>query len=79
MRLPTGPRPIELSFESAAEVLTQWKGLFFEMDGSFVWRSAERVSPHEHQWQLDGMLYDRNGKIEYLELKGSCCKEHGRG
>lgn len=75
MILPTGPRQIDLSFEFVAQKLEQWDGMFFEMDGSFVWRSKERKSVSENLWQLDGMLYDRAGKVEYVELKGSCSRE----
>ncbi len=37
-----------------------------EPDGSFVW-----VNRHGSLWQLDGMVYDREDAIEYVELKGT--------
>jgi hypothetical protein len=40
--------------------------LHFEPDGSFLWvRDAG-------QQQIDGMLYDAAGKLQYCELRGSC-------
>jgi hypothetical protein len=43
--------------------------MFIEPDGSFVW-----VSDRDSQtpWQVDGVLYDRNGRLLYVELKGNC-------
>jgi hypothetical protein len=40
--------------------------MFFEMDGSFVWT----VEAEKQRLQVDGMIYDRDGAIEYVELKG---------
>ena len=58
------------SFEAYCELLSGWPGMFVEPDGSFVW-----VMPHATgKLQLDGMIYDRNGHIEYVELKGSCTR-----
>ena len=56
------------SFESLAEILGSMPGMVFEMDGSFVWmdRSFKPAS------QMDGMVYDRQGKLEYVEVKGVC-------
>ena len=56
------------SFESLAEILERMPGMFFEMDGSFVWvdHTCTPVS------QMDGMVYDRQGKLEYVEVKGAC-------
>jgi hypothetical protein len=42
--------------------------MFLEPDGSFVWVSAAKETP----WQLDGVLYDRNERLLYVDLKGAC-------
>jgi hypothetical protein len=55
------------SFESFVAALSDWRGMFIEMDGSFVWSIVVDGLRH----QIDGMVYDREGAIEYLELKGN--------
>ena len=61
-------RPFDISFEDAAEALSKLDRLFLEPDGSFVW-----VSPAgDLAWQIDGVLYDRAGRLLYVELKGTC-------
>jgi hypothetical protein len=42
--------------------------MFFEPDGSFVWTSPS----NEPAWQVDGNLFDRNGRVLFVDLKGSC-------
>ena len=56
------------SFESLAEKLGNMPGMVFEMDGSFVWVDRD-FTPAS---QMDGMVYDRLGKLEYVEIKGAC-------
>ena len=56
------------SFESLAEKLGSMPGMVFEMDGSFVWVDHD-FTPAS---QMDGMVYDRLGKLEYVEIKGAC-------
>ena len=60
-RLPT-------SFEQAVERLEKFDRLFIELDGSFVWTGTDRNG----NWQLDGMLYDYAGRLQRVELKGTC-------
>ncbi|MCY2975176.1 MAG: divalent-cation tolerance protein CutA [Planctomycetota bacterium] len=69
---PNGPSPLRISFEAIADQLTPWPGMYFEMDGSFVWVSTERDPAGVARWQLDGMIYDRAGTVQYVELKGRC-------
>ena len=64
------PIPFPTTFEEFAEQVRDWRGLYFEMDGSFVWTGSHETDGRI--WQLDGMLYDADGKIQYLELKGTC-------
>ncbi len=56
------------SFEEVAEQLNRWPRMFIEPDGSFVWVAPQGEAP----WQVDGVLYDRAGRLLYVELKGNC-------
>jgi hypothetical protein len=42
--------------------------MFCEPDGSFVWVSSQG----EPAWQVDGNLYDRNERLLFVDLKGTC-------
>lgn len=56
------------TLEHFADQVSGWPGLYFEMDGSFVWAVREG---DESVGQIDGMIYDRDDAIEYLDLKGN--------
>jgi hypothetical protein len=61
-------RPFEVALEDAGERLDQLDRMFSEPDGSFVW-----TSPHdEPAWQVDGNLFDRGGRLLFVDLKGTC-------
>jgi hypothetical protein len=60
--------PLPVSFEQAAIELAALPRMFVEPDGSLVWVGADG----DETWQVDGVLYDRNGRLLYVELKGSC-------
>jgi hypothetical protein len=60
-----------VTFEEASAALAQLPRLFIEPDGSFVWVSSSAVSA----WQLDGVLYDRDERLLFVDLKGSCPAE----
>lgn len=62
--------PLPPSFEAAAEALSRLPRLHLELDGSFVWRADSG----EPSWQVDGNLYDREGHLVSVVLKG-CCPE----
>ena len=72
--------PLPLTFEQVADRLRECDRLFFEEDGSFVWTGEQRVpersperSPEKGQrWQVDGMVYDAAGQVQYIDLKGTC-------
>jgi periplasmic divalent cation tolerance protein len=72
LRLPTGPIPMQVTFEAVADVLSRYPNLHFEPDGAFTWGSIERRTKDLRMWQLDGMIYDRENRIEFVELKGNC-------
>lgn len=59
--------PLDTSFEQASERLQQLERLYFEPDGSFTWV----VQPGSPQ-QVDGMLYDARGQVQYVDIKGAC-------
>jgi hypothetical protein len=59
------------SFEEVASRLDALDRMHVEPDGSFVWVSGSD-EPH---WQIDGNLYDRAGKLQHVDLKGSCTLE----
>jgi hypothetical protein len=61
--------PFGITFEEASERLSQLPRLFIEPDGSFFWGSAAGELP---AWQLDGNLFDRNGRLVFVDLRGSC-------
>ena len=56
------------TFENLAAILSTLPGMVFEMDGSFVWVDNQNACAH----QMDGMVYDRAERIEYVEIKGPC-------
>ena len=57
-----------VTFEALEAAYSALPRMYFEPDGSFVWRSPA----DEASWQVDGMAYDRDGRVRYVELKGSC-------
>lgn len=70
LEVPPGAlgRGFDRSFEEVAELLGRFERMFFEPDGSFVWVAAA----NEPNWQLDGVVYDRDGRVLYVDLKGAC-------
>ena len=64
--------PFPISFETAAESLAKLERMFIEPDGSFVWGSS---STSREPWQVDGVLYDRQEKLFFVDLKGSCAED----
>ncbi len=59
---------MDCSFEVAAERLGRLERMFCEPDGSFVWVSSQG----DPAWQVDGNLYDRNERLLFVDLKGTC-------
>lgn len=59
--------PLPVTFEDAGRALAALPRLYFEPDGSFVW-----VADDDAGWQVDGVLYDRAGRLLYVELHGRC-------
>ena len=61
--------PLPVTFELVVESLSVLPRMYVEPDGSFVWVAG---APTQSDWQLDGMLWDRGGALQYVELKGRC-------
>ncbi len=57
-----------VTFEQAEAALAALPRLFIEPDGSFVWVADDA----QRSWQIDGNLYDRDGRLVYVEVKGRC-------
>jgi periplasmic divalent cation tolerance protein len=60
------------TFEEVYDRLSKRPNVFIELDGSFVWRAAIGSLHQFDAPQIDGMLYDRTERMEYVELKGRC-------
>lgn len=56
----------EMSFEQAFQRLELLPRMFIELDGSFVWSGEQ----NGRAWQIDGMLYDYNGRLQRVEMSG---------
>lgn len=70
-----GATTIKVSFEQLAERLGRLPRMFFELDGSFVWRGEHtKASSLAAVWQIDGMVYDVSGQIARVEIKGECSR-----
>jgi hypothetical protein len=63
-----GTTTFACTFEEAAAQLEQLPRMYHEPDGSFVWVSSQQDTP----WQVDGNLYDRNDRLLFVDLKGTC-------
>ncbi len=57
--------PWAISFEAAIHALESLPGMFCEWDGAWIWHPT-RAS------QVEGVLYDRDSRLAYVELKGQC-------
>lgn len=57
------------SFEAAQKHLNQLPRMLFEPDGSFVWSG---LHGNNQAWQVDGVVYDRNGFVHCVEANGLC-------
>ena len=68
--------PFAISFEEAAERLERLPRMFLEPDGAFVWVSPSHGPNAEldpsQKWQVDGVLYDREQRLMFVDLKGEC-------
>ena len=61
--------PMGRSFEATQQHLDRIPRMLFEPDGSFVWTGSH---DDDQAWQVDGVVYDRNGFVRCVEIKGLC-------
>lgn len=55
----------EISFEEAIQALEALPGMYCEWDGAWVWHPAR-------DRQVEGVLFDRERRLAFVELKGDC-------
>ncbi len=60
--------PLAVRFDDALDRLAALPRMFVEPDGAFVWVSSAADRP----WQVDGNLFEREGRVLIVDLKGSC-------
>lgn len=61
----------DCTFEEVCARLSALERMYCEPDGSLVWVSSQG----EPAWQVDGNLYDRDERLLFVDLKGSCPSE----
>ena len=60
--------PMVIGFDEAIDRLARLERMYAEPDGSFVWPSP-RLG---RWWQVDGNVFDKDGRVLLADLKGSC-------
>ncbi|NIP86068.1 MAG: hypothetical protein GTO03_11075 [Planctomycetales bacterium] len=65
---PAGtPEPFPLSFEQASGKMARLDRMIVEPDGSFVYSGNQPAA-----WQVEGNLFDRDGRLLNVQLWGRC-------
>lgn len=60
--------PFGVTFEEVSDALSTWPRMFVEPDGAILWTGDDM----QGRWQIDGNLYDRAGRLLYVDLAGAC-------
>lgn len=60
--------PFGVTFEDVSDALSKWPRMFVEPDGAILWTGDDA----QGRWQVDGNLYDRSGRLLYVDLAGVC-------
>ena len=60
--------PFDVTFEDVFDALSTWPRMFVEPDGAILWTGDDA----QGRWQVDGNLYDRAGRLIYVDLAGNC-------
>lgn len=60
--------PFTCTWEQAAAALEALPRMIFEPDGSWILSGGAR----EDRWQVDGHLFDFDGRLHRVELHGCC-------
>ncbi len=63
--------PFPCTWEDAAAALERLPRMIFEPDGSWIWSGGIG----NQRWQIDGHLFDFDGRLHRVELRGSCPQE----
>jgi hypothetical protein len=77
LQVPPGgaATPFAVSFEEAVQRLTELERMHVEPDGWFLWGGPVEGWASAPRWQVEGNLYDRQERLLYVPLKGSCPPE----
>lgn len=59
--------PFGVTFEDVSDALSTWPRMFVEPDGAILWTGDDA----QGRWQVDGNLYDRAGRLVYVDLAGN--------
>jgi hypothetical protein len=60
--------PLAVGFDQAFDQFAGLPRMFVEPDGAFVWVGSGGKRP----WQVDGNLFERDGRVLLVEAKGAC-------
>ncbi len=63
------------SFEQVLERLLQLPGVYAEWDGSWSWTASEKNERGLPAWRIEGMIYDRDAKVFYVDMQGRCTSQ----
>ena len=63
--------PFDCTWEEAAERLQALPRMIFEPDGSWIWSGGVGAT----RWQIDGHLFDFDGRLHRVELHGDSPEE----
>ena len=59
--------PLDATWEACLEKLAELPAMFCEPDGSFLWVTCD----HPRR-QVEGVVYDAAGQVQYVECWGEC-------
>ncbi len=55
--------------------LLRHKGVYAEGDGSWSWTADAKNERQRPLWRIEGMIYDRDEKVFYVDMQGQCTLE----
>lgn len=75
---PQGMGFFGCSFEQWMHKMLQRPGVYAEGDGSWSWTAQEKNERGAPVWRMEGMIYDRDGKVFYVDVQGQCTADAWR-
>lgn len=60
------------SFEAWMQQMLARSGVYAEGDGSWSWTSTDKNERNAPAWRMEGMIYDRDGRLFYVDVQGQC-------